>query len=64
MIGPYIDNLLMTFDRLLAAIFGWSGKYTVSTECASSKCKFCKAIRWLLGEKHCKEAAKNEGALK
>lgn len=61
MIGPYLDNVLLTFDRLLAALLGWSGKYTVSAECAVSRCRFCKAIRYLLGVKHCTEAAKNEG---
>lgn len=62
--GEYIDNVLMTGDRFLAAILGWSGKYTVSAECSSSKCRICRAVRWLLGVKHCMDAAENEGRLK
>ena len=59
--GEYIDNVLMTADRCLAALLGWSGKYTVSSECSSSPCRVCKVVRWLLGTKHCKDAAHNEG---
>lgn len=62
--GEYIDNVLLTADRCLAALFGWSGKYTVSAECSASKCLLCRAIRSLLGEKHCIEAAQSEELIK
>lgn len=62
--GEYIDNILLTFDRFLAALFGWSGKYTVSAECGASRCAFCRVIRCLLGVRHCVEAALDEGRLK
>lgn len=62
--GEYIDNILLTFDRFLAAICGWSGKYTISAECGASRCIFCRAIRCLLGVKHCVNAALDEGRLK
>lgn len=59
--GEYIDNVLMTADRCLAAIFGWSGKYTISAECVASRCLICRVVRGLLGSAHCTEAAENEG---
>lgn len=60
----YLDNVLLSSDRFLAALLGWSGKYTVSAECGASRCSFCNAIRWLLGDKHCDDAALDEGRLK
>jgi hypothetical protein len=62
--GGYIDNVLMTGDRFLAALCGWSGQYTVSAECGASRCRFCKVIRCLLGVEHCVKAALDEGRLK
>ena len=62
--GEYIDNILLTFDRFIAAVLGWSGKYTVSAECSYSKCRLCRAVRSLLGHKHCMDAAVNEGRIK
>lgn len=63
-IGGYIDNVLQTGDRFLAALLGWSGRYTVSAECGASRCGLCAAIRWLLGVRHCVKAALDEGRLK
>lgn len=61
--GEYIDNVLMTGDRFLAALLGWSGKYTVSAECAAARCWFCCAIRAILGINHCAKAAQDEGLI-
>ena len=37
-------NVFKAQDRLLAAMLGWGGKETVSRECKTSECKFCKII--------------------
>lgn len=55
---------LIAADRFLAKLFGWSGRYTISAECGASRCWFCKAIRAVLGVRHCIEAALDEGRLK
>lgn len=51
-------------DRRIARLFGWSGKYTISAECGASRCSFCRAVRMILGIRHCIEAALDEGRLK
>lgn len=63
-LGEYIDNVAQTADRFLAALLGWSGKYTVSAECGASRCWICRAVRATLGMKHCLEAARDEGRIK
>ena len=61
----YAKKILKAKDRVFAALIGWSGDYTVSAECGSSKdCAFCKAVCWLLNwidPGHCEGAAKREG---
>lgn len=64
----YTANVMHTMDMLLAALFGWDGRSTVSKECGrellgGEPCRFC---RWvcalthrLLEKGHCeKEAAR------
>jgi hypothetical protein len=59
----YTANVMHSMDMLLAALFGWDGRSTVSKECGKSDCAFCRVLCWvlhyILERKHCeKEAAK------
>jgi hypothetical protein len=62
---PYGRNVLLSMDRVMAAVLGWSGMYTVSAQCGKSSCLLCKVVCWLLNRidpNHCKDAAADEGA--
>ena len=59
----YTANVMHSMDMLLAALFGWNGRSTVSKECGKSNCRFCRALcavlDVILERGHCKkEAAK------
>ena len=63
-VSEYAKNLLRAMDRLGAAVFGFSGRYTISAECGRSKCKACRyvcAFLDLIQPGHCAGAAKREG---
>ena len=63
----YAKNLLRAMDKVAAALFGWTGYYTVSAECGASSCVFCKVICAglnLLDPGHCAGAAQREGLTK
>lgn len=60
----YAKNVLRAMDKLTAAVFGFSGYYSLSAECGKSECKLCNLLCALLDriEKgHCSGAAKKEG---
>ena len=60
----YAKNVLRAWDKLAAAVLGWSGGYTVSAQCGRSVCAFCTVICRLLdaiNPGHCKGAAEREG---
>lgn len=60
----YGRNVLLSMDRVMAAVMGWSGQYTVSAQCGKSECLLCKVVCWLLNRidpNHCADAASNEG---
>jgi hypothetical protein len=64
----YAKDCLRAQDKLMAALFGWGGMYTVSAECGSTRkdCRLCRAICGLLNfiqPGHCVGAAANEGKL-
>ena len=59
----YLNNVLAAFDRLVAALLGWSGRFTISAECGASRCTFCRWVRGLLGVRHCVGTALGEGRL-
>ena len=59
----YTANVMHSMDMLLAALFGWNGRSTVSKECGKSTCRFCRVLcavlHVILERDHCKkEAAK------
>ena len=59
----YTANVMHSMDMLLAALFGWNGRSTVSKECGKSDCRFCRVLcrvlHVILERDHCKkEAAK------
>lgn len=64
--SAYAKDLLRAMDKVMAALLGWGGRYTVSAECGSrrSGCRFC---RWMCGvlnridPGHCSGAAQREG---
>ena len=62
----YAKDCLRAQDKLMAALLGWGGAYTVSAECGSRRkdCRFCtlvcRALN-LIQPGHCEGAAKNEG---
>ncbi len=63
-VSEYAKNLLRAMDRLGAAVFGFSGRYTVSAECGASDCAVCRLLcRFLdlIQPGHCAGAAKREG---
>ena len=69
----YTANVMHSMDMLLAALFGWNGRSTVSKECgrelaAPQPCRFCRVLcavlsykvfgRWyVLEADHCKKEA-------
>ena len=63
----YGRNVLLSMDRVMAAVLGWSGQYTVSAQCGKSDCMLCKVVCWLLNRidrgklGHCEDAAADEG---
>lgn len=62
----YGKNVLRAMDKVLAAVLGFSGYFTLSAECGVSTVQPWIALRWLLNKiqaGHCEGAAKNEGLL-
>lgn len=62
--SEYAKGILRSLDRLGAAVFGFSGRYTVSAECGASDCAVCRLLcRFLdlIQPGHCAGAARNEG---
>lgn len=62
----YAKDILRSQDKLMAALLGWGGDYTVSAECGSRQagCRFCRMVCRLLNviqPGHCEGAARNEG---
>lgn len=61
----YAKNILRAMDCTAAALFGRSGRYTVSAECGARKgCVLCGLLcRFLdlIQKGHCEGAAKREG---
>ncbi len=60
---PYAKKVLKAMDKLMAAILGWDGTYTISAECGRSSCTFCNVICWILNKiqpGHCVGAAERE----
>ncbi len=60
----YAKNLMRAADKHAAAFLGWSGRYTVSAECGSRDCRFCRWLCRLLDvfqKGHCAGAAEREG---
>lgn len=62
----YGKDVLRAMDKLMAAVLGWGGKYTVSAECGSRQagCAFCRLVCRILNladPGHCAGAAKREG---
>lgn len=54
----------MAMDRVLAVLFGYSGKYTLSAELgAGNKHRWLRRIIDSLEKDHCNKAAKSEGLL-
>lgn len=63
----YGKDVLRSMDKLLAAVLGFSGDYTLSAECGVSKEFPWVQLRWVLNKiqaGHCEGAAKQEGLLK
>ena len=62
----YGKNVLRAMDKVLAAVFGFSGFYTLSAECGVSASAPWVQLRWLLDKiqkDHCIGAARNEGLI-
>ena len=60
----YGKNLMSTMSRVMAAVLGWTGKFTTSAQCGKSNCLLCKVACWLLNRidpNHCADAAADEG---
>lgn len=63
--GRYVRNLAEAADRFLAAMFGFSGRWTLSVECAFSRSPYFQILHALLNiivPEHCEKAAFKEGA--
>lgn len=60
---------LVNLDKAVARFGGWSGHYTISAECGRPLppmrryCLLCRLIRRWLGERHCADAARDEGVM-
>lgn len=64
--NAYGKDVLRAMDKLLAAVFGFSGFFTLSAECGVAKEAPWVQLRWILDkiqEGHCIGAAKNEGLI-
>lgn len=62
--NTYGKNVLRAMDKLLAAVLGFDGFYSLSAECGVATTQPWIALRWLLDKiqpGHCEGAAKNEG---
>lgn len=60
----YGKDVLRAMDKLLAAVMGFSGFFTLSAECGVATDVPWIQLRWLLDKiqvGHCEGAAKNEG---
>lgn len=60
----YAKDVLRSMDKLLAAVLGFSGYFTLSAECGVAANQPWVALRGLLNliqPGHCEGAAKNEG---
>jgi len=61
--GRFYD-WLKEMDKAIARLCGFSGQYTLSAECSTSRCWACKFICEVLSlieKDHCNKAAKSEG---
>jgi len=58
-------HYLIKADKLLARLLGWSGRYTISAECAMRHCILCRVVKWSFAKMrrptHCADSAKDEG---
>lgn len=62
--NAYGKDVLRAMDKVLAAVLGFSGFFTLSAECGVAKTQPWIGLRWLLDKiqaGHCEGAAKNEG---
>jgi len=62
----YGKDVLRAMDKLLAAVLGFSGFYTLSAECGIATTAPWNQLRYaldLLQKDHCIGAAKNEGLI-
>lgn len=62
----YGKDVLRAMDKVLAAVLGFSGYFTLSAECGVATTAPWVQLRWLLDKiqaDHCYGAAKNEGLL-
>ncbi len=62
----YGKDVLRAMDKLLAAVLGFSGDYTLSAECGISQRKPWIFLRWVLNKiqsGHCEGAASREGLM-
>lgn len=63
----YGKNVLRAMDKVLAAVLGFSGYFTLSAECGIATIQPWTTLRWLLNKiqaGHCEGAARNEGLIK
>jgi hypothetical protein len=59
----YLWNVLCAADRLMAAMFGFSGHHMLSTECAhATEYTWLRDLLNMIEPNHCAESAYNEGA--
>lgn len=64
--NTYGKDVLRAMDKLLAAVLGFSGHFTLSAECGVATTAPWVQLRWLLDKiqaGHCEGAAKNEGLI-
>jgi len=57
----YIFNFIMAADRMCAAMLGFSGRLTLSSEC-THEMKWMRNMLNEIEENHCEESAFSEGA--
>ena len=63
-LSPHIGEVITALDKFIAATLGWSGRYTVSAQCAVSTTLPARMLRSVLNAimaDHCENAAKSEG---
>lgn len=61
--NKYGKDVLRAMDKLLAAVLGFSGNFTLSAECGIATKQPWTGLRWILNKiqaGHCEGAAKNE----